>query len=61
MSATDGQVTCDLVQPCRDEAPAKFALLAEVPVGFPVTVVDHGSREGTDEVACRQGATVRSS
>jgi glycosyltransferase involved in cell wall biosynthesis len=49
---------CDLVLPCRDEAPALPALLAEVPPGFAVIVVDNGSRDDTAEVATRLGARV---
>ncbi len=39
-------VVCDLVLPCRDEARALTGLLAEVPAGFRVVVVDNGSRDG---------------
>ena len=49
---------CDLVIPCRDEAAALPAVLALVPVGMRVIVVDNGSRDGTAEVARRLGATV---
>lgn len=49
---------CDLVLPCRDEAPALAALLAKVPADFAVTVVDNGSRDGTAELAARLGARV---
>ena len=49
---------CDLVLPCRDEAPALAALLPQVPAEFAVVVVDNGSRDGTAEVARRLGATV---
>ena len=51
-------VLCDLVLPCRDEAPALAALLPEVPAQFRVIVVDNGSRDGTADVARRLGATV---
>lgn len=50
--------TCDLVLPCRDEALALPALLAEVPDGFTVIVVDNGSLDGTAQVAARHGARV---
>ncbi len=50
--------TCDLILPCRDEARALPALLARVPAGISVIVVDNGSTDGTAEVARRHGATV---
>ncbi len=49
---------CDLVLPCRDEAPALAALLARVPEAFAVIVVDNGSRDGTADVARGLGARV---
>jgi glycosyltransferase involved in cell wall biosynthesis len=49
---------CDLVLPCRDEAPALAALLPDVPPQFHVIVVDNGSRDGTAATAARLGATV---
>ncbi len=49
---------CDLVLPCRDEAPALHALLSAVPAAFAPLVVDNGSRDGTAEVARSLGATV---
>jgi glycosyltransferase involved in cell wall biosynthesis len=49
---------CDLVLPCRDEALALPALLADVPAGFRVIVVDNGSRDGTADVALAHGARV---
>jgi len=50
--------TCDLVLPCRDEAPALAALLARVPEDFAVIVVDNGSRDGTAALTARLGARV---
>jgi glycosyltransferase involved in cell wall biosynthesis len=49
---------CDLVLPCHDEAGALPALLAEVPPGFSVIVVDNGSRDATADVAGGLGARV---
>ncbi|HEY2880510.1 glycosyltransferase family 2 protein [Nocardioides sp.] len=54
----DPRPLCDLVLPCRDEARALPALLAEVPAGFRVIVVDNGSRDGTSDVARQYGARV---
>ena len=50
--------SCDIVLPCRDEAAALPALLALVPEGYGVVVVDNGSSDGTAEVAASLGATV---
>lgn len=50
--------TCDLVIPCRDEAAALPALLARVPPGLGVIVVDNGSVDGTGAVAAAHGARV---
>ena len=50
--------TCDLVIPCRDEAAALPALLALVPPGLGVIVVDNGSVDGTGAVAAAHGARV---
>jgi len=50
--------TCDLVLPCRDEAPALVDLLPRVPETFAVVVVDNGSSDGTAEVARSLGARV---
>ena len=49
---------CDLVLPCRDEAPALRDLLPRVPSTFSVIVVDNGSRDGTAAVARELGARV---
>ncbi len=49
---------CDLVIPCRDEAAALPGVLAAVPPGMRVVVVDNGSRDGTADVARRLGARV---
>ena len=50
--------TCDLVVPCRDEAAALPGVLALVPEGIRVVVVDNGSSDGTAEVARSLGARV---
>ena len=57
-TVADVATVCDLVLPCRDEAAALPGLLARVPPGFSVIVVDNGSGDGTAEVARRLGATV---
>ncbi|MGL5810464.1 MAG: glycosyltransferase family 2 protein [Nocardioides sp.] len=44
--------------PCRDEAPALTGLLARVPAGMGVIVVDNGSTDDTADVARRCGAQV---
>lgn len=49
---------CDVVIPCRDEAPALPALLARLPAGFSPLVVDNGSRDDTADVARDLGARV---
>jgi len=49
---------CDLILPCRDEAPALAALLEQVPASLAVTVVDNGSSDDTSGVARANGATV---
>lgn len=50
--------TVDLVLPCRDEAAALPALLAAVPPGWGVVVVDNGSIDATARVARDAGAKV---
>jgi glycosyltransferase involved in cell wall biosynthesis len=50
--------TCDVVIPCRDEALALPTVLAEVPDGWNVIVVDNGSTDGTADVARSLGARV---
>lgn len=49
---------CELILPCRNEARALPALLARVPVGMRVLVVDNGSTDGTADVARLLGARV---
>ena len=51
-------VDCQLILPCRDEAPALPALLASVPAGIDVIVVDNGSTDNTAAVAQAYGAQV---
>jgi len=51
-------IRCDVVLPCRDEAPALPAVLAAVPADMHAIVVDNGSRDDTAEVARSCGATV---
>ncbi len=44
--------------PCLDEAAALPSVLAALPPGWPVLVVDNGSTDGTAEVARARGARV---
>ena len=57
-SHTERVAACDVVIPCRDEAPALPDLLARMPEGFNPIVVDNGSRDATAVVARGLGATV---
>ncbi len=47
-----------IVLPCLDEAQALPAVLAGLPAGWPVLVVDNGSTDGTADVARSLGARV---
>ncbi len=58
MPGDEGLPECDLVLPCRDEAPALAALLPALPGYLRPIVVDNGSRDSTAETARRLGATV---
>ncbi|MEJ7634977.1 glycosyltransferase family 2 protein [Aeromicrobium sp.] len=49
---------CDVIIPCRDEAAALPIVLASVPIGWNVIVVDNGSTDGTADVARGLGARV---
>src|SRR3954471_5705074 len=48
----------DVVLPCRNEAPALPGLLARMPAGYRVIVVDNGSTDGSAAVARACGAEV---
>ncbi len=50
--------TVDVVLPCLDEAEALPGVLAAMPAGYRVVVVDNGSTDGTAEVAAAAGVTV---
>jgi glycosyltransferase involved in cell wall biosynthesis len=50
--------TCDVVIPCRDEAAALPTVLAAIPDGWQVIIVDNGSTDGTADVARSLGARV---
>jgi glycosyltransferase involved in cell wall biosynthesis len=52
------EAVCDLVLPCHDEAGALPGVLAQVPPGFSVIVVDNGSQDATPDVARGHGARV---
>ena len=49
---------CELILPCRNEAGALPGLLARVPEGIRVVVVDNASTDGTADVARALGARV---
>src|SRR5690349_14562316 len=48
----------DVVLPCRNEAPALPGLLARMPAGYRVIVVDNGSTDGSAAVARALGDDV---
>jgi glycosyltransferase involved in cell wall biosynthesis len=50
--------TCTLILPCRDEAAALPGVIAGVPEGLEVLVVDNGSSDGTAAVARALNARV---
>ncbi|MFL6158625.1 MAG: glycosyltransferase family 2 protein [Marmoricola sp.] len=50
--------TCTLILPCLNEGPALEGVLAKVPHGIRVVVVDNGSTDDTAAVASRLGAQV---
>jgi glycosyltransferase involved in cell wall biosynthesis len=50
--------TCTLILPCLNEGPALAGVLATVPPGIHVVVVDNGSTDDTAVVAARLGAQV---
>jgi glycosyltransferase involved in cell wall biosynthesis len=50
--------TAEIVLPCLDEAAALPAVLAALPAGWPVLVVDNGSTDDTAAVAEAHGARV---
>lgn len=50
--------TCELILPCRDEAPALLDLLPRIPADIAVVVVDNGSTDATADVAAALGALV---
>lgn len=51
-------ITVDVVLPCLNEAEALPGVLAAMPVGYRVLVVDNGSTDDTAAVAAAFGATV---
>ncbi len=55
---TPTTATVDIVLPCLDEAEALPGVLAAMPAGYRVIVVDNGSTDDTAAVAAACGATV---
>ncbi len=53
-----GMSVCDVVIPCRDEAAALPIVLASIPDGWRIIVVDNGSTDDTADVARALGARV---
>ena len=51
-------LTVDIILPCLDEAEALPGVLAAMPAGYRVLVVDNGSTDNTAAVAAACGATV---
>lgn len=51
-------ITVDVVLPCLNEAEALPGVLAAMPVGYRVLVLDNGSTDDTAAVAATYGATV---
>src|SRR4051794_34860052 len=50
--------TCTLILPCLNEGPALAGVLAGVPAGLRVVVVDNGSTDDTAALARRLGVEV---
>ncbi|MFJ4657473.1 glycosyltransferase family 2 protein [Nocardia sp. NPDC088792] len=58
MTPSNEQSGVTVVIPCRDEAGALPGVLAAIPDGYRVIVVDNGSADGTADVARSAGAAV---